>query len=122
MGGLKIFPFHKLHGRPGNVYGLAMPLAKSTPLFASNGTMRLTQRLVMSCKMRDCEILWFSTPLRASSAQRITVMRKSNAGELSGRQWRSVHGVVSIEVGDTRLRCMMQGWMDYLQQTWLNIG
>ncbi|HLE29437.1 MAG TPA: hypothetical protein VI793_15020 [Anaerolineales bacterium] len=56
------------------------------------------------------------------NAQRITVMRKSNAGELSGRQWRSVHGVLSIEVGDTRLRCMIQAWMDYLQQTWLNIG
>ena len=54
-------------------------------------------------------------------AESITVMRKSNAGKLSGRQWRSPYGVLSIAVGDTRLHCMIRAWMDYLQQEWQSV-
>jgi len=51
--------------------------------------------------------------------QQITVSRKSNAGSLRGRQWRSQYGVLTIDVGDTQLRCKIQAWLDYLQQEWL---
>ena len=52
--------------------------------------------------------------------EEIKVTRKSNAGELSGRKWRSEYGVLTIRVGDTWLRCKIQAWMDYLQQQWSN--
>lgn len=51
-------------------------------------------------------------------AGRIKVIRKSNAGGLKGRQWRSEHGVLTVRVGNTELRCRIQAWMDYLQQDW----
>jgi hypothetical protein len=49
----------------------------------------------------------------------IRIARKSNSGGLSGRKWRSEHGVLSISVGDTRLRCRLQAWMDHIQREWL---
>jgi hypothetical protein len=52
-------------------------------------------------------------------AKDIKLARKSNAGEMSGRKWRSEYGVLALRVGDTRLRCKIQAWMDYLQHTWL---
>lgn len=48
----------------------------------------------------------------------IKIFRKSNSGQMSRRQWRSEYGVFTIEVSDTRLRCKIQAWMDFLQQEW----
>ncbi|MEO8612132.1 MAG: hypothetical protein ABI690_29830 [Chloroflexota bacterium] len=44
--------------------------------------------------------------------------RKSNSNQLSGRQFRSVHGLLSIEVNDTYLRAKMQAWMDIVKSQW----
>ncbi|MBA3534185.1 MAG: hypothetical protein H0T73_19870 [Ardenticatenales bacterium] len=54
----------------------------------------------------------------ALTTEKIQVVRKSNSGELSGRQWRSIHGVLTVHVGDTYLRAKIQAWMDYLQEVW----
>lgn len=50
----------------------------------------------------------------------VTLQRKSNSGKLNGRTWRSVHGVLSVNANDTRLRARLQAWMDRLQDGWLD--
>ncbi len=44
--------------------------------------------------------------------------RKSNSGQLEGRQFRSVHGLLTVETGDTYLRAKMQAWMDIVKSQW----
>lgn len=48
----------------------------------------------------------------------IKEMRKSNSNELSGRQFRSKYGILTIEVDDTYLRARLQAWMDYVKKQW----
>lgn len=48
----------------------------------------------------------------------IKEMRKSNSSAMSGRQFRSVHGLLSIRVGDTYFRSRLQAWMDFIQLQW----
>lgn len=51
-------------------------------------------------------------------ASAISVIRKSNSGQLAGRHWRSEYGVIGVRVGDTYLRARLQAWMDYVQAQW----
>ncbi len=44
--------------------------------------------------------------------------RKSNSGQLSGRHFRSVYGLLSVETGDTYLRARMEAWMDIVKSQW----
>jgi hypothetical protein len=46
--------------------------------------------------------------------------RKSNSGQLSGRSWRSRHGVLTVRAADTALRMRLQAWMDRTQDQWLD--
>jgi hypothetical protein len=46
--------------------------------------------------------------------------RKSNSGQLSGRRWRCIHGVVTLIAEDTLFRAQLQGWIDCLQEAWLD--
>jgi len=48
----------------------------------------------------------------------IKSIRKSNSNQLSGRQFRSVHGLLTVRVGDTYLRARLQAWMDYIKAQW----
>lgn len=48
----------------------------------------------------------------------IKFQRKSNSGRLSGRTWRSQHGVLKVEAGDTYLRARLQAWMDCVRDEW----
>jgi hypothetical protein len=48
----------------------------------------------------------------------IKVIRKSNSGQLSGRQFRSVYGVFTVRVSDTNLRARLQAWMDIVKAQW----
>ena len=48
----------------------------------------------------------------------ITIMRKSNSGKLSGRQFRSVYGILTVRTGDTYLRARLQAWMDIVAAQW----
>jgi hypothetical protein len=48
----------------------------------------------------------------------IKLQRKSNSNQLSGRQWRSRHGVIAARVPDTLLRACLQAWMDCLRAEW----
>jgi excisionase family DNA binding protein len=48
----------------------------------------------------------------------IRFQRKSNSGQLNGRQWRCRHGVLMVRVSDTLLRSRLQAWMDRLREFW----
>jgi AcrR family transcriptional regulator len=51
-------------------------------------------------------------------ASKIVPMRKSNSNQLSGRQFRSVHGLLTVRVGDTYFRSRLQAWMDFIKNQW----
>ena len=48
----------------------------------------------------------------------IRLQRKSNSNQLTGRTWRSRHGVVEVCVYDTMLRARLEAWMDQLRSDW----
>ena len=52
--------------------------------------------------------------------EQIRLQRKSNSGQLGGRHWRSRYGVLTVYAGDTALRARLQGWIDCLQEQWLD--
>ena len=49
----------------------------------------------------------------------IRLQRKSNSGRLSGRIWRSKHGVLAMSAADTYFRAELQAWMDCVRDDWL---
>ncbi len=44
--------------------------------------------------------------------------RKSNSGRMSGRVWRSRHGVLAISSHDTCFRARLGAWIDLLKREW----
>jgi predicted DNA-binding transcriptional regulator AlpA len=48
----------------------------------------------------------------------IRLQRKSNSNQLTGRAWRSQHGVLEVRLGDTQFRARLQAWMDRLRAEW----
>ena len=56
------------------------------------------------------------------TAEEIRLQRKSNSNGLAARTWRSKYGVMSVRVGDTRLRARLQGWIDHLESLWLDLA
>ena len=52
--------------------------------------------------------------------KRIHAQRKSNSNQLTGRQWRSRYGVLSVVCRDTYLRARLEAWMDCLRREWLH--
>jgi transcriptional regulator with XRE-family HTH domain len=53
--------------------------------------------------------------------QRIATQRKSNSNQLTGRQWRSRHGVLAVRLCDTYVRARLQAWMDRIAEEWLDL-
>lgn len=51
---------------------------------------------------------------------KIYIARKSNSGNLSGRNWRSEFGVFTVQVNDTYLMSRLEAWMNYLRKQWLD--
>jgi hypothetical protein len=64
-------------------------------------------------------VRFWSTYL-AADPEAFRFQRKSNSGQLSGRKWRSRWGVLTVNANDTRLRARLQGWMDRVQDGWLD--
>jgi hypothetical protein len=64
------------------------------------------------------ELKWYWGNLLSISPELIKTMRKSNSGQLAGRQFRSVYGLLSVRVGDTYLRARLEAWMDYIKSQW----
>jgi transcriptional regulator with XRE-family HTH domain len=48
----------------------------------------------------------------------IRLLRKTNSGQLRGRSWRSVHGVLTVATNDTYLRARLQAWIDRIRDEW----
>lgn len=48
----------------------------------------------------------------------IWMQRKSNSNQLTGRIWRSRHGVLTVRVCETLFRARLQAWMDLLRSAW----
>jgi excisionase family DNA binding protein len=48
----------------------------------------------------------------------IHMQRKSNSNQLTGRTWRSRHGVLTVRICETRFRSALQAWMDRLRSEW----
>lgn len=46
--------------------------------------------------------------------------RKSNSGQLKSRNWRCRWGVLTVRTHDTFLRSQLQGWIDRVQEGWLD--
>jgi hypothetical protein len=64
------------------------------------------------------ELKAFWSELLGIDPARITPIRKSNSNQLTGRKFRSVHGLLTVRVGDTALRARLQAWMDYVKEQW----
>ena len=48
----------------------------------------------------------------------IAMQRKSNSGQLAGRNWRCEHGVLTVRACDTLLRARLQAWIDKIKDCW----
>lgn len=64
----------------------------------------------------ELKVFW-GNYLDIESSQ-IKVIRKSNSNQLSGRQFRSVHGLLTVIVCDTYFRARLQAWMDIVKSQW----
>jgi hypothetical protein len=66
----------------------------------------------------DLASFW-SDQLQIAPAE-IGFQRKSNSSQPKFRKWRSAYGVLTIRTNDTAFRARLQGWIDRLQQAWLD--
>lgn len=55
-------------------------------------------------------------------AAKISLQRKSNSNQLSGRTWRSKQGVLAVTAHDTLLRARLQAWIDLIEKEWLRLA
>ncbi len=65
-------------------------------------------------------IRFWSSYLGVEPSAIFRYQRKSNSGQLNGRNWRSRWGVLTVNVDDTQLRARLQGWIDRVQEGWLD--
>lgn len=64
------------------------------------------------------ELRRFWSDLLDVEQKEINLQRKSNSNQLAGRSWRSVHGVLTVSMGDTQLRARLQAWIDLVRDEW----
>lgn len=67
--------------------------------------------------LKDLRSFW-SRLLRVTPSD-IRLQRKSNSNQLSGRRWRSPHGVLTVGANDTLFRARLEAWMDLVEKSWL---
>jgi hypothetical protein len=72
------------------------------------------------CDQDLSELCAFWSEALGTGPDAIRFQRKSNSGQLKGRQWRCPHGVLTIAVSDTLLRARLQAWMDCIRAEWLD--
>ena len=68
------------------------------------------------------ELRRFWGPVLDIDGGEIRFQRKSNSGQLAGRNWRSAHGVITVTVNDTLLRARLQAWIDLMRESWLTLA
>lgn len=97
-----------------------MQLANHWIIFFSENKIRYRLQCHIDNDEEQLKLFW-SEKLNIQPHQ-IKVSRKSNSNQLSGRQWRAVHGVLTIETGDTRFKSRLNAWMDTLRKQWLDFN
>ncbi len=65
--------------------------------------------------LRRFWVFGLGTDIRAIRCQ-----RKSNSNQLTGRTWRSKHGVLTVSANDTWFRMRLEAWMHRLKESWLD--
>jgi hypothetical protein len=68
------------------------------------------------------ELRRFWEPVLEIDPGTIRFQRKSNSGQLAGRNWRSAHGVIAVTVNDTLLRARLQAWIDLTRERWTKLA
>jgi AcrR family transcriptional regulator len=79
---------------------------------------RVTYAVQYHADQNPDEIRAFWGTILGIDGSTISLQRKSNSGQLNGRRWRCVHGVISLRVCDTLLRARLQAWIDRVRQDW----
>jgi hypothetical protein len=85
--------------------------------FATN---KVTYGLQYHADQDPAELVRFWAARLGADPGAFSLQRKSNSNQLAGRKWRSQWGVLSVCVGDTQLRMRLQGWIDRVQESWLD--
>ncbi|MDX1993540.1 MAG: hypothetical protein SF029_14225 [bacterium] len=81
-------------------------------------TNQIRFRLQRHVDQDEDELRQYWSELLQIDPLKIDIMRKSNSGQLEGRNFRSANGVMMIEVGDVQFRARLQAWMDFVQNQW----
>jgi hypothetical protein len=68
--------------------------------------------------LRELQDFWAA--LVGVEPDEVRLQRKSNSNRLTGRTWRSEHGVLAVTTHDTYFRARLQAWVDLLRQRWLD--
>lgn len=79
---------------------------------------KLSYRVQIHVDHDEEEIKHYWATLLNINADSIKLQRKSNSGQLSGRNFRSEHGVLTVSTSDTYLRSRLEAWMDFIKQQW----
>ena len=66
--------------------------------------------------LRTLQRFW--SALLRIDPDRVLLQRKSNSKRLTGRHWRSQHGVLAVTTSDTYFRARLQAWMDLVRSSW----
>lgn len=64
------------------------------------------------------ELRAFWGELLGIAGAQIRVHHRSNSGQLAGRRWRCVHGVLTVNAHETLLRARLQAWIDRVRGEW----
>ena len=70
------------------------------------------------CDQDLAELLAFWGGTLGIGAEAIRFQRKSNSGQLQGRQWRCRYGVLTVRVHDTYFRTRIEAWINRLKSEW----
>jgi len=109
----------------------AVAIANSNPVIVSiaykwikelkNKNRKILFRLQMHIDQDEEELKKYWAKLLKIKECDINTIRKSNSGNLSGRNWTSKYGLLTVRVGDTYLRAKLQAWMDIIEKEWKKI-
>ena len=64
------------------------------------------------------ELIAFWSAHLGAEPELFRLQRKSNSNSMTGRVWRSRHGVLTVRSSDTYLRARLQAWMDRVRAEW----
>ncbi len=83
---------------------------------STNPRFRYTLQYHADHDVEELKVYWANE--LGIEPENIIPVRKSNSNELSGRQFRSVHGLLAVHVGDTYFRARLEAWMDIIKSQW----